>query len=339
MDWSIEEEIDDLRIRRPHLVILGAGASLAALPDGDLNGYKLPLMKNFASITGIDVLLREAEIPEPYDDFEALYSDIIANPALSELTEDINTYIDQYFSKLELPTEPTLYDLLVLSLRPKDVIATFNWDPFLTQAVQRNLNIINGMVPQILFLHGNVTFKYCSPCKKAFPNQNICPYCNKSLSSAPLLYPIKNKNYANNQAISAHWNNFKNALNQAFCVTILGYGAPKTDIDAIEAMKAAWGTPAEREFEQIEIIDVADENIVHERWREFIHSHHYDVKTDFKNSYIARYPRRSCEALWNRLMECKWFGRDGIDVKQQSWSSLYESILPRIYAEHKKNGN
>ena len=30
----------------PHVVILGAGASLAAFPDGDKNGRKLPLMND-----------------------------------------------------------------------------------------------------------------------------------------------------------------------------------------------------------------------------------------------------------------------------------------------------
>lgn len=36
-----------IRTGRPHLVLLGAGASLAAFPNGDKNGLKLPLMNNF----------------------------------------------------------------------------------------------------------------------------------------------------------------------------------------------------------------------------------------------------------------------------------------------------
>ena len=39
-----------------------------------------------------------------------------------------------YFSSLALPEHPSIYDYLVLGLRPKDVIATFNWDPFLMLA-------------------------------------------------------------------------------------------------------------------------------------------------------------------------------------------------------------
>ena len=36
-----------INVQRPHLVLLGAGASLAAFPDGERNGMKLPLMNNF----------------------------------------------------------------------------------------------------------------------------------------------------------------------------------------------------------------------------------------------------------------------------------------------------
>ncbi|MHA1748548.1 MAG: hypothetical protein ACTSXN_02865 [Promethearchaeota archaeon] len=35
---------------------------------------------------------------------------------------------------------PTIYDYLILSLRKKDVIATFNWDPLLVQAAWKNRN-------------------------------------------------------------------------------------------------------------------------------------------------------------------------------------------------------
>jgi len=37
-DVSVDEEINALNMGRPHLVLLGAGASKAALPSGDRNG-------------------------------------------------------------------------------------------------------------------------------------------------------------------------------------------------------------------------------------------------------------------------------------------------------------
>jgi hypothetical protein len=35
---------------------------------------------------------------------------------------------------MEIPDHVTLYDELLLTLRSKDLIATFNWDPLLLQA-------------------------------------------------------------------------------------------------------------------------------------------------------------------------------------------------------------
>jgi len=47
LEMTVEELIQDTRAGKPRVVILGAGASLAAFPDGDKNGKKLPLMCDF----------------------------------------------------------------------------------------------------------------------------------------------------------------------------------------------------------------------------------------------------------------------------------------------------
>ena len=78
--------------------------------------------------------MANAGIAPPFDDFEAIYSEIATDPARKNVREAIDSRVFHYFESLELPDEPTLYDHLVLSLRPKDVIATFNWDPFLWDA-------------------------------------------------------------------------------------------------------------------------------------------------------------------------------------------------------------
>ncbi len=44
--YTVAEQIDDTSAQRPHLVILGAGASVAACPNGDKWGTKLPVMFN-----------------------------------------------------------------------------------------------------------------------------------------------------------------------------------------------------------------------------------------------------------------------------------------------------
>jgi len=191
--WPEADEISSLQMQRPHLIILGAGASLAAFPAGDRNGIALPVMKTFTDIVDLRTLLRDSGIPEPYDDFEAIYSDIAVDPNRVRLKEEIESRVYTYFASLELPDVPTLYDHLVLSLRPKDVVATFNWDPFLCQAASRNYAF--GGAPILLFLHGNVAFAYCPHCKTGFPLQKHCRKCNRELMNSPLLYPVKQKDY------------------------------------------------------------------------------------------------------------------------------------------------
>jgi hypothetical protein len=242
--WSEREEIKSLQMKRPHLVVLGAGASLAAFPDGERNRKKLPVMQTFTDIVGLSDLLRDVGIPSPYDNFEAIYSDIAINPDYHNLKKEIETHVYYYFSSLELPDNPTLYDHLVLSLRPKDVIATFNWDPFLCQAASRNYEF--GNAPNLLYLHGNVAFAYCPECKIGYHFQTNCNTCQRNLIKSPLLFPVKQKNYQKDIAIAEHWRQFEYALKNAWGLTIFGYGAPTTDVETIRLMKSAWGDTAQR---------------------------------------------------------------------------------------------
>jgi hypothetical protein len=78
-------------------------------------------------VVGLAPLLKANHIPPPYDDFEAIYSDAAADSNKSALQKELEERVYDYFSAFELPDEPTLYDHFILSLRPKDVIATFNW--------------------------------------------------------------------------------------------------------------------------------------------------------------------------------------------------------------------
>ncbi len=137
-EYTEEYEIGNTSFGKPHVVLLGAGASYAAFPKGDRNGRKLPLLRDFVEVIGLEDLVKEVGISPPYDDFERIYSEIAIDPSWSDLRERIDQIVFSYFEALELPDEPTLYDHLVLSLRPKDVIATFNWDPFLWSACHRN---------------------------------------------------------------------------------------------------------------------------------------------------------------------------------------------------------
>lgn len=63
---------------RPHVVVLGAGASLAAFPDGDAEGRRLPLMRDLVELIGLAPLFARAGIERGLDDFESAFA-LLAN--------------------------------------------------------------------------------------------------------------------------------------------------------------------------------------------------------------------------------------------------------------------
>src|SRR2546423_4479219 len=125
---SVEEEIADASMGKPHVVLLGAGASRAALPNGDKNGTPVPLLRDVAKDLALAKLFPADFQALAVSDFEAAYSRLFERGP-KETVAEIDSRVSDYFSKLQLPDEANLYDLLHLCLRGKDAIFTFNWDP------------------------------------------------------------------------------------------------------------------------------------------------------------------------------------------------------------------
>lgn len=315
------EEIALVKMGRPHVVILGAGASIAATRPfgGDKSGKRLPGMIDFVDTLGIQDILDKADVLHSDRNFEDIYDEIFQNLDLISTRIKLENAVHDYFSDMRLPDEPTAYDHLVMSLRGKDIIATFNWDPFLVQAIQRNS--VSGMkTPTPLFLHGNVCAGYCV-CKKFFgPNGTYCRKCGKPLVASKLLYPIKDKDYASDFFISTQWEILRQELELAFMVSIFGYGAPSSDVNAVQLMLSAWGSPARKNMEQFEIINILPEEELHDTWSPFIHSHHYEIHKNLADSWIGKHPRRTGEAYWNQYMEVQYID----DNKPPNFSTFAE---------------
>ena len=127
-----------------------------------------------------------------------------------------------------------------------------------------------------------------------------CSRCKRQFEPVGLLYPISKKNYERDPGIRAAWDAVRWAFENAFMITIFGYGAPQSDHAAVQLLLEAWGRWQERELEQFEIIDIRDEKDLLESWKPFIHTHHYEIHTDFYDSWIANHPRRSGEAYTNQ---------------------------------------
>lgn len=297
---NVVEMVD---MKRPHVVLLGAGASRAVLPKGDKNGRVLPVMDDFIEVLGLEYLLDGIDIYTESKNFEDIYSEISSRQECNKVCLLLENAIWNYFYSLELPSYPTIYDYLLLSLRKKDAIATFNWDPLLLKAYSR-VSKITDKLPQMLFLHGNVLVGICDKDNKGGFYGSYCPTCGKLYERTKLLYPVKQKQYSNDKFIRDQWNGIRACLKNAFSITIFGYSAPKTDSEAINLLKNAWGPVRTRELEQIEIIDIKTDDELRETWREFIHTHHYETHASYFESSLAKFPRRINEAYWSMLMEC-----------------------------------
>lgn len=134
MSYEEENEFERLMKNRPHVVILGAGATMAAIPGGDKNGRRSSVMSGFIESLGMTEILKEVELKTSSNNLEDIYSELHSRPECDAIRKELDSRIRAYFSELELPDEPNIYDLLLLALRKKDIVATFNWDPLLLQA-------------------------------------------------------------------------------------------------------------------------------------------------------------------------------------------------------------
>jgi hypothetical protein len=331
-DASWDDQIRDVSMGRPHLLILGAGASRAAFPNGDANGRALPLMADLVDLLDLRELLAVAGLADdPHLDFEAIYDDICRDQALGAIRAELEGRVRAYFETLTLPDEPTLYDAILLALRPKDVVATFNWDPFIWDAWIRNY--FRAPMPKLLFLHGNVRVGFCAAHRIKSTAGSPCRVCRTPLRPSQLLYPVRDKRYDSDAFLAGEWEAVAHALRSAYLLTVFGYSAPRTDAAAIGLFQQAWGSPKERSLEEVEFIDIASNDILLDRWDSFIHSHHYTINTSLYDSLIAKHPRRSCEAAWMGLVEARFVDEASYPEPRAGFAAYERFLIPLLEAE------
>ena len=63
-------------VNRPHVVILGAGASVATIPDGDKFGVKCPVMNNAIETLGLQDIVDKANLQTKSPNLEDIYSEM-----------------------------------------------------------------------------------------------------------------------------------------------------------------------------------------------------------------------------------------------------------------------
>jgi len=130
-------------------LFLGAGASIATTHrNPEINGKRLPSMDNFTDVVGLEDLIKNVPQNLVASNFEELYSNLHNEDPNSDLIKEIERRVIAYFSNMKLPPEPTIYDYLVLSLRGKDLIATFNWILF---CIKPGLEIKSSLMIYLIY--------------------------------------------------------------------------------------------------------------------------------------------------------------------------------------------
>jgi hypothetical protein len=330
-----QEEIIKQTERKPHLFILGAGATKACIPNGDKNQRTSPVMEGFLASIGKEDILNDVNLETKSENIETIYSELHEKPEYFSKVKEIENAIVEYFSNMQIPDNPTLYDYLILSLRSKDCIATFNWDPLLVQAYKRVYSITTDL-PQLVFLHGNVAIGLCKTCYTYSPLFfPYCPECHSTLEPIPLLYPAKKKDYTQHWGIEGFWRTFEHYLEAAAIVTIWGYSAPESDKTAIKMMLKVFSSSF-RKLDQIEIIDIADPNVIADKWENFSKetNYHFKVVKSLSSTLLWEFPRRSIEGYIKRIIGGSW-EKSKLTLKENlAWDELENLVEPLLEQEY-----
>lgn len=121
-------------------------------------------------------------------------------------------------------------------------------------------------------------------------------------------------------------------------VTIFGYSAPSSDKSAVDLLSQAWGDPQKRQLEEISVIDIMDEEEIPIKWKNFIHTHHYQYTKDFYSSYLGLFPRRSCETVFSMFCLNVWADNTKGFRPNMSRSDLEDQIYDLVCEEQDTPG-
>jgi len=119
-DMTREEGIENVYDGPSHVVILGAGASIAStIHNPEPSGKKLPSIDNFIEVVGLKEILDSEDTDCRTGNFEEIYSCLYTQDPESRTIRGIGQKVFDYFSALRLPDTPTIYDYLLMALRPR----------------------------------------------------------------------------------------------------------------------------------------------------------------------------------------------------------------------------
>ena len=206
-----------------HLVILGAGSTIATIPNGDKNGEESYTLANLLKDKTFTSFLEKVQGNFSTNDVEDLCKQLYKEDR--PLYYEFESLVRKKYARLELPEEFTILDRLVLSLTPNDAIVSFNWDDLVIQAYQRMSEYVpEEMLPILAFPHGNAQAVYD---KKHYTSKRIVT--STSWFDSPLNMPVDEIDYKSDVFINSQWHILDFFMRNAQMITFFGYRGPDSD--------------------------------------------------------------------------------------------------------------
>lgn len=308
-----------------HLVILGAGSTIATIPNGDKNGEESYTLANLLKDKTFTSFLEKVQGNFSANDVEDLCKQLYKEDR--PLYYEFESLVRKKYARLELPEEFTILDRSVLSLTPNDAIVSFNWDDLVIQAYQRMSEYVpEEMLPILAFPHGNAQAVYNN---KHYTSKRIVT--STSWFDSPLNMPVDEIDYKSDVFINSQWHILDFFMRNAQMITFFGYRGPDSDEQDLKHLDELF---AKNEIcDKIEIIDKDQESAVEvaKRLERFKMQPNWLYPcADFWHSTIAKYPRRTLSVLDN------WNYSVRTSAKEESLAEFLKHIGPLIEEEQKK---
>lgn len=311
-----------------HLVILGAGSTIATIPQGDKNGEKSYTLANLLLDPSLKLFVQKVQDKDYCtDDVEELCNQLYKNDR--KLYNEFESLIRKKYGSLELPMRFTILDRLVLSLTPNDAIVSFNWDDLIIQAYQRMSNfVLDQMLPILAFPHGNAQAVYS---KTHYTSRRVITNDRNWLDS-PLNMPVDEVDYKSNLFIKSQWRILDFYIRNAQMITFFGYRGPKSDEQDLLHLDEIFAK--NRICDKIEIIDkdLHEAQIVAKNLERFkMQSNWVYTCPDFWHSSIAKHPRRTLQSVLNN-----WNYTPKTSAKEETLQEFIRHVGPLVEEEQEE---
>lgn len=88
------DEIVEIEKTRPHVVILGAGATMATIPNGDKNGRPCSVMHGFMQNIGLETILQKVNFETQSENIENIFK--LRQKSLDDFIENHEKFLSRF---------------------------------------------------------------------------------------------------------------------------------------------------------------------------------------------------------------------------------------------------